>query len=201
MNCPACRNILQPHQVQMPNGALVSFNVCTQCSGIWLNNFEMTKVMKLHQFPDNLIPSFNPVPGLKFVEEGQRACPTCGSILTLIKDHSINVDICKVCKAVWFDGNELRSLFIDMRPEVNANRKYIGLASSINPIDSNPLGDLLNRKITSSSYSDNSIVTNIQRTSHSGGYSYGRRRRSSSSSLGLFAGLVACVFDAFTDTY
>lgn len=118
MNCPACRNDLSEHEVQLPNGSVINFNTCSQCGGIWLENFNLKKLMKQDSFPYSFIPQYQPPPGLILVKEGERACPICYSQLTLIEDHGVKVDICKACKAIWFDGFELQQLYDEMREEV-----------------------------------------------------------------------------------
>lgn len=111
MYCPACRSDLSDVEAPMPDGSVVGFHSCPSCLGLWIAEFEIKKVLKLRAFPEDYIPTNAPSEGLFLIEEGRRVCPECFQVLDLVERNGIKVDVCKGCKAVWFDGGELYQLY------------------------------------------------------------------------------------------
>lgn len=132
MNCPACRNKLYKKDINLGSDTPASINVCYNCGGMWLMYSEISKIMKLKIFPETSIPIIELQNGISLIEEGTRECPICSSVLNVMQRHGVNVDTCEQCKAVWFDGGELKRIFeLSHAPDAGRfdNPGYLGVDS------------------------------------------------------------------------
>lgn len=102
MNCPKCPSTLTEYEYQG-----VKLDFCRSCGGSWFDEGEVSTFFLLKKdLPDDAIPDTS------FDSSGPK-CPRDGSILMEYRythETDLLVDVCTVCKGIWFDQGEVRKL-------------------------------------------------------------------------------------------
>ncbi len=104
MKCPACDRILVPRDLGQ-----VTVDVCDGgCGGIWLDNFELTRLDKELSAKSREVAQD---PDLVIDQERRRACPRCDGVKMQRRYFSatqkVEVDSCPGCGGYWLDAGEL----------------------------------------------------------------------------------------------
>jgi Zn-finger nucleic acid-binding protein len=101
--CPTCHTAL--HVARDRSGAIW---VCQECAGAAASLAVLRKRLKAGMAAD----FWRKV--LDGSVASQRVCPSCGQSMRgfamPLDGHTINLDLCKKCQFVWFDGGELEAL-------------------------------------------------------------------------------------------
>ena len=110
MKCPTCNNQELAKDTSIGS---VNLNVCASCGGVWFKEDELRQAKdenavyaKWFDFDLWKHPSsFSNV-------EGNRICPTDGSILHKLNygDFDIEIDACKKCNGIWLDKHEFEKI-------------------------------------------------------------------------------------------
>ena len=127
VRCPTCHVTL--FKLRPAGGADLTLDACEVCGGIW---FDEGEVRQLRQFHPRVLASRIDLQGqltrTECVDCGESfprnapACPTCerrnrmdcpgcGADLERIQRNDLTVDVCRMCKGVWFDNIELSQIW------------------------------------------------------------------------------------------
>jgi Zn-finger nucleic acid-binding protein len=110
MNCPRCHTPLTTERLRGINETLDT-DVCSNCSGRWFDNGELSKVDKI---VEPLFIEIRRIPG-KTEQLKTLVCPSCNNGQILAKaenarDTKVIMDYCPVCKGIWLDKGELEAI-------------------------------------------------------------------------------------------
>jgi Zn-finger nucleic acid-binding protein len=101
VDCPNCSEPLRS-EVYRANPYLV----CFYCRGAWV--------------PKDALLALNvPIPILQIHRETSRQCPSCRQALWPGTIEEIQVEFCKNCRSIWFDGDELEQVAGRYRSEID----------------------------------------------------------------------------------
>ncbi|MGE5472902.1 MAG: zf-TFIIB domain-containing protein [Ignavibacteriales bacterium] len=111
MNCPKCNSTLEPAEVEN-----IKIEVCPSCDGIWLDKFEITKI--LHCDFDSIKTSeiSKALEKDKDVSNSKTEsikCPVCSLPMTntnYLFNDNIKIDMCSECYGIWLDDGELKEI-------------------------------------------------------------------------------------------
>lgn len=96
LTCPSCTSKLAFRGDQW---------VCPDCAGAFVENAALVAMVQ------EITQSYWEIPA-SAGSEGKRACPACGTKMTVEKYHSVEIDRC-AADGVWFDEAELQAMLID----------------------------------------------------------------------------------------
>ncbi len=85
-------------------GPNIIIDVCPKCHGVWLDKYELQKLLKDKKLADYLTKHI----GTK--SRSPMVCPRCGNTMDTEKVEDIEVDVCLLCGGVWLDEGELEDL-------------------------------------------------------------------------------------------
>jgi Zn-finger nucleic acid-binding protein len=94
-------------------------DVCRFCGGVWMDAGELAGYIKRGNVPKRILSSYCLDDSRKQVDEGRRACPRCGDLLSVTCHKGINLDQCHKCKGIWFDRGEIQSIMAAYHKEAD----------------------------------------------------------------------------------
>lgn len=106
MRCPSCRNEL--NEEKNPSGVYYS---CSKCGGRSVSLYLLQKL----GMPQDLFALLNDAAKTK-PESFARECPNCRKKMTKCKlpiGEGLMLDICGVCRQIWFDPSEFQALHFE----------------------------------------------------------------------------------------
>jgi len=111
MNCPKCNSNLETAEIDN-----IILEICPSCDGIWLNKFELTKILhckfdsiKTSEISETLEKNKE----IESTENKILKCPSCGSQMlstNYLFNNNINIDMCSKCYGTWLDDGELKEV-------------------------------------------------------------------------------------------
>lgn len=115
LECPKCIGLLETKEVGEMEKHAVLIDQCPMCQGVWFDEDELGKVLKLKLGFDDEVPEEdfhqdwkNDVFDLK-----KAKCPRCKKDMQRVKglqDSRVITDYCLECGGTWLDGGEIREL-------------------------------------------------------------------------------------------
>jgi Zn-finger nucleic acid-binding protein len=103
VNCPRCWKEMVQAEIEL-FGPNITVDLCPNCSGLWLDQGELRKLLKSKKLTDYLTKDIGTKSDSKLV------CPRCGGLMDLEMADDVEVDVCLNCSGVWLDQGELEEL-------------------------------------------------------------------------------------------
>ncbi len=103
LDCPKCWVAMEKEEVEVL-GPNIVIDICPKCSGIWLDQGELNKMLRDRKLSDYLTKHIGTQSKSKLV------CPRCGWLMDIETAEDVDVDVCLKCGGAWLDHGELEKL-------------------------------------------------------------------------------------------
>ncbi len=103
LDCPKCWVAMEKEEVEVL-GPNIVIDICPNCSGIWLDQGELNKMLRDRKLSDYLTKHIGTQSKSKMV------CPRCGWLMDIETAEDVDVDVCLKCGGAWLDYGELEKL-------------------------------------------------------------------------------------------
>ncbi len=114
--CPGCADPMRKILAQDETAEDYIIDFCTGCAGVWLDQGELQKAVKMRKGIPVKILNLAPYKDInERIAEGQRKCPRCSQLLEVKRIHDINIDLCLECGGLFLDQHELYDLVCDTK--------------------------------------------------------------------------------------
>jgi Zn-finger nucleic acid-binding protein len=115
MNCPACKNPLQPKNA----GADLALDICYGgCGGIWFDSKELERASASAPAATTLHSIWQLSPN-NAQSTRVRSCPRCPDQLLerrwFSETKSVEIDQCPQCRGVWLDAEEFSKIYDELK--------------------------------------------------------------------------------------
>ena len=115
LDCPKCVGLLETKEVGELQKYAVVIDQCPMCKGIWLDEGELSKLLKDKLGFDDEVPEeeFHQHWKDDFFDLKKAKCPRCKKEMQRVKsaqDSRVTTDYCLECGGTWLDGGEIREL-------------------------------------------------------------------------------------------
>lgn len=116
-NCPRCKVPMKETKV-----AGVALDRCSQCLGIFFDNFEMKKFDEPHEGQgEKIFEEDKAAPSKPRATNEKLSCPKCAGIVMIKRFSSIKrqveIDECAKCGGVWVDPGEISQIRGEFKTE------------------------------------------------------------------------------------
>lgn len=105
--CPRDFSPLSTHE-----WGAATFLLCETCHGVLLEATEVKRLLRGGTHPPLREPAAEPT-----FEDGSALCSCSGVPMSTVFREGVRVDLCPVCKAIWFDPGELERVVKAKRKE------------------------------------------------------------------------------------
>lgn len=128
MKCPRTNTPLKPVKV-----GSMTIDLSEGCGGIWLDNFELNKLVSPSSFPgevlvEHLKQFHNPMVG----DSARLTCPKHTDVVLMRRYYSakrqIEIDECPLCGGIWLDAEEfeaIRNLFPTKKDYEETQKSFV----------------------------------------------------------------------------
>ena len=103
IECPKCWVTLRQEDVEV-FGPNIVIDRCPKCSGIWLDQGELNKLLRDRKLSNYLTKHIGTQ------SKSQLVCPRCGWLMDIETAEDVEIDVCLKCGGVWLDCGELEKL-------------------------------------------------------------------------------------------
>lgn len=107
MECPKCENKMKTFV-----HAGIEIDQCIECGGIWFDQGEYKKMLKVSDIEKLKKTDANPE-----FDKKEGICPRCAGNEKMTRlpslNPSIHIDKCRKCNGIWLDGGEFEELQLD----------------------------------------------------------------------------------------
>jgi Zn-finger nucleic acid-binding protein len=115
MICPICKNDL----IEMTVGT-VTIDACDGgCGGVWLDNFELNKILADANAAHQVAARVKPKPEGFFDYTQRHTCPRCTDVVLhrhfFSPKKQVEIDLCPNCNGRWLDAHELQRIEREIR--------------------------------------------------------------------------------------
>lgn len=121
--CPACPGQLMEPVTDPQTG--LEIDNCPSCLGLWFDGDELSRFFPSHSLATRVLDDDaigTPAPA----GDGRRQCPRCEGTMAEVGVRSIRLDLCRLCRGIWFDQGELSALVESARDGLHGDPTVVG---------------------------------------------------------------------------